>query len=305
MNQRDELLLRAARHASDYLAELGGRPVKATATGADLRRALAGPVTATGTPAVDVIDALAAAGRIGTVATQGPRYFGFVVGGSFPAATAADWLVSAWDQNCGIYVLSPLVSVVEEIAAASLGPRSRRPAGDLERRIRDRLPDGQLHGAGRGAPPRARRRGLGRRGTGDSSARLRSTSFVSDESHYTIFTALRLLGLGAERVQRVPDRWQGRMRADQLAARARRSGSGPCIVCAQAGNVNTGAFDPIEEIADAARARGAWLHVDGAFGLWAAASPSRGPWCTASSAQTRSPPTRTSGSTCRTTAASC
>ena len=97
--------------------------------------------------------------------------------------------------------------------------------------------------------------------------------FVSDEAHYTIFTALRLLGLGAERLHRVPADEQGRMRADLLAAALSR-GSGPCVVCAQAGNVNTGSFDPIDAVADAARARGAWLHVDGAFGFWAAASPS-------------------------------
>ena len=95
---------------------------------------------------------------------------------------------------------------------------------------------------------------------------------MSDESHYTIFTSLRLLGLGAERVHRVPTDAQGRMRADALA-QALGSGTGPCIVCAQAGNVNTGAFDPIEAIADATTRRGAWLHVDGAFGLWAVASP--------------------------------
>jgi glutamate/tyrosine decarboxylase-like PLP-dependent enzyme len=95
---------------------------------------------------------------------------------------------------------------------------------------------------------------------------------VSDESHYTVFLALRLLGFGAGRVRRVPTDAQGRMRADELA-RLLDGGSGPCIVCAQAGNVNTGAFDPIADIAAATRQRGAWLHVDGAFGLWAAASP--------------------------------
>ena len=97
--------------------------------------------------------------------------------------------------------------------------------------------------------------------------------FVSEEAHYTIFTALRLLGLGAERLHRVPADAQGRMRADLLGAALSR-GSGPCVVCAQAGNVNTGSFDPIDAVADATRARGAWLHVDGAFGFWAAASPS-------------------------------
>jgi len=96
--------------------------------------------------------------------------------------------------------------------------------------------------------------------------------FVSGEAHYTIFTALRMLGLGAGRARRIETDSQGRMRADRLAA-ALAGGSGPCIVCAQAGNVNTGAFDPLPDVVDAAKARGAWLHVDAAFGLWAAASP--------------------------------
>jgi glutamate/tyrosine decarboxylase-like PLP-dependent enzyme len=96
--------------------------------------------------------------------------------------------------------------------------------------------------------------------------------FASDESHYTVFTSLRMLGLGGERVRRVPTDGQGRMRADELAAMTA-DGSGPCIICVQAGNVNTGAFDPVGEIVPIARRRNAWLHVDGAFGLWAAASP--------------------------------
>ncbi len=112
---------------------------------------------------------------------------------------------------------------------------------------------------------------MGRR-SGRSQRRTTCTVLVSEESHYTIFLALRLLGLGANRVRKIPTDEQGRMRADLLAAAFRES-SGPCIVCAQAGNVNTGAFDPLPAIADATKGRGAWLHVDSAFGLWAAASP--------------------------------
>src|SRR5688572_11068033 len=111
------LFARTAEHASRYLEEVRERSVKPTLTGDELRARLGGPLAADGSNPADVIDALAEAGRGGTVATQGPRYFGFVVGGSLPSATAADWLVSAWDQNAGLFVLSPLVSVVEDIVA--------------------------------------------------------------------------------------------------------------------------------------------------------------------------------------------
>jgi glutamate/tyrosine decarboxylase-like PLP-dependent enzyme len=264
-------LARAAEHAQSYVAAIRDRAVKAPFDGERLREMLGGPLEEDGRDAAEVIDALAAAGLNGTTATQGPRYFGFVVGGSLPAATAADWLVSAWDQNAGVYVLSPMAAVVEQIVAGwvkllvglpeswSVGfvtgcqmanftsliaarHRVLRDAGwDVER-------DGLF-----GAPP--------------------IDVVVSDESHYTIFTALRMLGLGAERLRRVETDAQGRMRADRLAT-VLADGSDPCIVCAQAGNVNTGAFDPLEEIAALARQRGAWLHVDAAFGLWAAVSPS-------------------------------
>ncbi len=264
-------LARAAAHAQSYLGAIRERAVRAPFDGQRLREVLGGALDENGRDAAEVIDALAAAGLNGTTATQGPRYFGFVVGGSVPAATAADWLVSAWDQNAGVYVLSPMAAVVEQIAAdwvkslvglppswsvgfvtgcqmanftCLLAARHHvlRAAGwDVER-------DGLF-----GAPP--------------------IDVVVSDESHYTIFTALRMLGLGAERLRRVETDAQGRLRADRLADLLA-NGTGPCIVCAQAGNVNTGAFDPLDEIAEIAKRRGAWLHVDGAFGLWAAVSPS-------------------------------
>ena len=266
----DAVLARAAAHAGAYLDAIRDRHVNATLTGDELRRLLDRPLSEERTDPLEVIDALARAGARGTVATQGPRYFGFVVGGSLPAATAADWLVSAWDQNCGIYVLSPLAAVVEQIVgrwiADLIGLPSHWSTGfvtgcqmanftalvaarhhvlaavdwDVER-------DGLF-----GAPP--------------------IDVVVSAESHYTVFTALRMLGLGGDRVLRVETDGQGRMRSDRLE-QALGERSGPCIICAQAGNVNTGAFDPLKPIAQLARRRGAWLHVDGAFGLWAAVSP--------------------------------
>jgi len=261
----------AAKRAAEYLETVANRTVVATATAAELRAALGGPMPATGQDAGAIINRLADAARTGTVASQGPRYFGFVVGGSLPAAVAADWLVSAWDQNAGIYVLSPLVSIVEEIAAGWI----RDLAG---------LPDASV-GFVTGCQMAnftglavARHHVLAQAGWDVEADGLIGAPpidvVVSDESHYTIFNALRYLGLGSARVTRVPTDGQGRMRAEALREVLAR-GSGPCIVAAQAGNVNTGAFDPLDAIAAACETRGAWLHVDGAFGLWAAVSRTR------------------------------
>jgi len=270
MHTRDAILIKAARHATDYLAGVASRPVKATASGDDLREALGGPMPDAGESVESVIDRLATAGLTGTVATQGPRYFGFVVGGSYPVATAADWLVSAWDQNSGIFALTPVVSVVESVAADWVKDVAGLPAS---------WSVGFVTGcqmANFTALASARHHVLAQAGWDVEAKGLFGAPpidvVVSDESHYTIFMALRLLGLGAERLRRVPTDEQGRMRAEELA-RVLAGGTGPCLVCAQAGNVNTGAFDPIAEIADITTKRGAWLHVDGAFGLWAAASP--------------------------------
>jgi glutamate/tyrosine decarboxylase-like PLP-dependent enzyme len=270
MNDRQALLIRAARLAEEYLASVGDRPVVASATGDELRQVLDRPLPARGEDALAVLDRLAAAAARGTVATQGPRFFGFVVGGSYPVATATDWLVSAWDQNAGIFALSPLVSVVEDVT----GRWIRNLAG---------LPDTWSVGFVTGcqmanftALAAARHhvyRAAGWDVEADGVAGAPPLEvFVSDESHYTIFMALRLLGLGAGRPRRVPTDGQGRMKSAELA-RMLEGGSGPCIIAAQAGNVNTGAFDPVAEIAELAKARGAWLHVDGAFGFWAASSP--------------------------------
>jgi glutamate/tyrosine decarboxylase-like PLP-dependent enzyme len=196
------------------------------------------------------------------------RYFGFVIGGGLPAALAADWLTSTWDQNAGLYVGGPAASVVEEVvrdwvcdllglpADASIGLVTGTQMGSVTALAAARFRVLERAGWDVG------RRGL----AGGPRVRV----LVGDKRHVTIDRALRLLGLGEPEV--LPADSQGRMDVgtlrDVLAA-----GDGPTIVCAQAGEVNTGAFDDIETIADAAEANGAWLHVDGAFGLWAAASP--------------------------------
>jgi glutamate/tyrosine decarboxylase-like PLP-dependent enzyme len=270
MTDRHTLFLRTAEHARTYLDAIGGRPVGATASGEELRAQLGGPLDESGTEPLRVIDTLALAAGTGTVATQGPRYFGFVVGGSLPVATAADWLVSTWDQNAGLFLLSPLVSVVEDVAGGWIKAIVGVPTS---------WSIGYVTGcqmANFTALATARHHVLEAAGWDVEARGLPGappvTVIVSDEAHYTIFTSLRLLGLGAERAHRVPTDAQGRMRTDALAD-AMAGVTGPCIVCAQAGNVNTGAFDPIEAIADITTRHGAWLHVDGAFGLWAAASP--------------------------------
>ena len=272
MPNRADLLQHASQLATKYLASIPDRHVGATATADELRTQLGGELSETGEGSEAIVDALARAAEHGTVATQGPRYFGFVVGGSVPAATAADWLVSAWDQNAGVYVLSPLVAVIEDITAGWLKALAGLPSFWSTGFVTG------CQGANLTGLAAARHHVLAAAGWDVGAQGLFGAPnidvVVSDESHYTIFNALRQLGLGSSRVRRVPTDDQGRMVADKLRETLS-IGSDPCIVCAQAGNVNTGAFDPIEEIADAAKARGAWLHVDGAFGLWAAASPSR------------------------------
>jgi glutamate/tyrosine decarboxylase-like PLP-dependent enzyme len=269
-DERKALLARALRHGEDYLEAVADRPAGATATGDELRAALGGPLPAAGAGAPEVLDALAAAAARGTSATQGPRYFGFVTGGSLPAATAADWLVSAWDQNGAVYALSPLAAVVEEITAGWLRDLLALPAGTSV---------GFVTGAQMAnftALAAARHQVLRSAGWDVEANGLTGAPpvdiLVSEESHYTVTMALRLLGFGAARARRVPADGQGRMRASELA-RMLAETTGPCIVCAQAGNVNTGAFDPIADLAAITRTRGAWLHVDGAFGLWARVSP--------------------------------
>lgn len=263
------VLANAQKHALKWLGRVDERPVRATATSEELRGMLGGPLPESGAAPEKIVENLAKAAERGTSACSGPRYFGFVIGGSLPAAMAADWLVSAWDQNSGFYVMSPMVAVIEQITGAWL----REIAG---------LPATMSFGFVTGCQmanftglAAARHRVLRSVGWDVEAKGLYGAPEIEvlagDEAHATIFMALRLLGLGANRVTRIPADGQGRMRADALAA-ALRNKQGPCIVCAQAGNVNTGAFDPIEEIAALTKVRGAWLHVDGAFGLWAAAS---------------------------------
>jgi glutamate/tyrosine decarboxylase-like PLP-dependent enzyme len=268
MTDTRALLRRTADLAADFLDSLEDRPVFPQASAADLREALAVPLQDEPLAPEQVVEELAAAADPGLVAIPSGRYFGFVIGGGLPAALASDWLATAWDQNAGLYVGGPSASIVEQVVRewvcdllglpqhASIGFVTGTQMGSVT------------------ALAAARYRVLERAGWDVARDGLaggpRVRVLVGEKRHVTIDRALRLLGLGAPEPVAADD--QGRMDADALRA-ALEAGDGPTIVCAQAGEVNTGAFDPFEQIADAAAAHGAWLHIDGAFGLWAAASP--------------------------------
>ncbi len=267
----DERPLRLAAELSiDYLGGVRDRPVGATSSLDELRNALSGTLQDEGEAPDVVVETLARLVDPGLVASAGPRFFGFVIGGSLPAALAADWLTSAWDQNAGLYLSSAAAAVVEETVSTWLLDLLGLPASASVGFVTGATM-ANFTGLAAGRHEVLRKIGwdVETRGLIDAPA---VTVIVGEEAHATLFAALQYLGLGRDRVIRIPTDGQGRMRPDELRA-ALAAGSGPTIVCAQAGNVHTGAFDPIGEIGRATRDRGAWLHVDGAFGLWAAASP--------------------------------
>ncbi len=256
--------------ASNYLSSLPGRHVGASATLQQLRAGAAQALTDDGVDAGEVIADLHHIAETATVASAGPRYFGFVIGGSYPVAVAADWLVSAWDQNAGIYATSPFAAVIEQAAADYILDVLKLPASASV---------GFTTGcqmANFTALAAARHKLLADAGWDVEAEGLHGAPTINvimgAEAHVTIHTALRYLGLGLKHARKVATDAQGRMIPAQLAAELA-SCSGPTIVCAQAGSVNSGACDPLEEIAALTRAHSAWLHVDGAFGLWARAAP--------------------------------
>ncbi|MCE5233884.1 MAG: aminotransferase class V-fold PLP-dependent enzyme [Mizugakiibacter sp.] len=265
----DPLLERARAHASEYLRHLPERHVGARAGRDELLSALRAPLSQRGEDGGAVIDLLAAQGERGTVASASPRYFGFVIGGSHPVALAADLLTSAWDQNAGIHATSPLAAVVEEVAGEWLLELFDLPrASGVGFVTGCQMANFTCLAAARHGV--LRRVGWDVEADGLSGA-PRVNIVVSAESHVTIDVAMRYLGLGTRALRRVEADAQGRMRPERLRE-VLAAFDGPTIVCAQAGNVNTGAFDPLREIGGIAHDAGAWLHVDGAFGLWARAS---------------------------------
>jgi glutamate/tyrosine decarboxylase-like PLP-dependent enzyme len=264
------LLDDAAAHAAGFLEGLPERSVAPAATAWELREALGGPLPGGPRDPRRVVAELARASEPGLMATPGGRFFGFVIGGSLPAALAADWLASAWDQNAGLYVAAPAASVVEEVCGEWLIELLG-------------LPESVSYGLVTGcqmanftALAAARHSVLAAAGWDvEADGLVGAPPFqviVGEERHVTIDRALRFLGLGTASLITVPADDQGRMRPDALEEVLAGS-TGPTVVCAQAGNVNTGAVDPLRAICDATHEAGAWVHVDGAFGMWAAASP--------------------------------
>jgi glutamate/tyrosine decarboxylase-like PLP-dependent enzyme len=268
------LLARALELSLAFRRSLPHRPVGAPATLEELTAALERPLAEQGEDGLRVLGEMAEACERGLVASAGPRYFGFVVGGSLPASLAADWLVSAWDQDAGLYVLGPAAAVVEDVGGGWLVDLLGLPEGTSVGFVTG----GQMANftglaAGRHAVLAAANWNVEEDGLAGAPP---VTVLVGEEAHVTILSSLRMLGLGGRRAVRVAVDEQGRMKPEALRD-ALAQVAGPAIVCAQAGNVNSGAFDPLDEIVDLAHQRRAWVHVDGAFGLWAAANPATRP----------------------------
>jgi glutamate/tyrosine decarboxylase-like PLP-dependent enzyme len=262
-----------AETAADYVASLSERPVGATYGAEELARRVPRAMPAHPLPARDVVDELVRACEGGLVATGSPRYFGFVIGGALPATIAADWLTSTWDQNAGLHVAGPAAAMLEDTAGRWL-----LEVLDLPRSASFAMVTGcqMAHVTCLAA---ARHHVLAERGwdvehdglIGAPAVRILAGANV----HVTVPRALRLLGFGAGLIEHVGLDAAGRMRPD-LLAEALAAGEGrPTIVCAQLGDVNTGAMDPVGPVIDVAHRAGAWVHVDGAFGLWARASERR------------------------------
>ena len=263
------LLADVATRAGRYLSGLEDRPVApdlaAVAGLAHFDEPLPdGPSDPAGT-----LEHLDRFGSPATVASAGGRYFGFVIGGSLPAALAAGWLATAWDQNGALPVMSPVAAKLHEVVTGWLVDVLGLPTGTGAAFVTGAAM------ANTSALTAARDQQLSAAGWDVQSRGLfgapELTVVVGERAHSTLVKALGLIGLGRDRVRIVPADDQGRMRADLLPGDV----AGPAIVCAQAGEVNTGAFDPFPEIVRWARARDAWVHVDGAFGLWARADPTR------------------------------
>lgn len=270
--QLERLLSRAAEHAARYRESLAEQPAMPRLDYHQMRERLAAPLPETGSAPMAVLDDLVALAEPGLMPMAGARFFGFVIGASHPAGVAADWLVSAWGQNAGYHSPTPAAAAVEEIAERWLleildlprdssigfttGATVANAVGLAAARTRVLLDAGWDPDADGlfGAPPVA--------------------VLVGADAHSSVFSALQLIGFGYARVHRIATDGQGRMLPEALADEIGRH-QGPKIVIAQAGQINTGAYDPFAEIVEIAHRAGAWVHVDGAFGLWARATGAR------------------------------
>jgi glutamate/tyrosine decarboxylase-like PLP-dependent enzyme len=263
---RPALLRDAAERAVSYLGGVADRPVQPSSAAVKELAELDFPLPSRGLGATRVLHALDEIGSPATVASNGPRYFGFVTGGALPAAQAASWLTTAWDQNAALAVMSPVAAKLNDVALSWIGELLGLPSG---------VPGGFVTGATMANATclaAARDAVLTQHGWDAARNGLVGappiTVVVGAEVHTTVRKALGIVGLGRDRAVVLPADGQGRIVPRDLPDL-----TGPAIVCLQAGNVNTGASDPFGPLIEWARRQGAWVHIDGAFGLWAAASP--------------------------------
>ena len=260
----------AAAHAATYLESLGDRPIVAAAGIGELHRRLGKPLPEAGMPAEAVIDELVRDAEGGILGSGSGRFFGWVIGGALPVAVAADWLTSAWDQNAASNATAPAEAVVEEVCGAWAKELFGLPSSASFAFVTG------CQMAHTTALAAARHKLLADRGwdvekkglAGASALRILTT----ENRHESIIRSARLLGLGTAAIDYVPSDNMGRIEIGELGAALRRLGDAPAVVCLQAGDLNTGVFDPFERACEVAHAAKAWVHIDGAIGLWAAAS---------------------------------
>lgn len=264
----NDLLYETAERASLYLAGLAERSVAPTAEAIAGLAAFDEPLPEIPSSPAELLARLDEVGSPATVASAGGRYFGFVTGGALPASLAASWLATAWDQNASLTVMSPVATKLESVAGSWLTDLLGIPQGSGFA-FTTGATLANLAGLAAARHALLARQGWDVEGRGLFGA-PEINVIVGDEVHVSLLKALSLLGLGRERVIRVPVDGEGRLRAEDLPPLDERT-----IVCLQAGNVNTGAFDPARAVCERARLTGAWVHIDGAFGLWAAAAPGR------------------------------
>lgn len=266
MGTHEALYEDAARRAARYLDGLGARSVEPRPEDVSRLQELTGPLPEAAGDAGEILRLLDEVGSPATLATAGPRFFGWVVGGALPVTVAANWLATAWDQNAASWDTSPTAAALEEASLQWLADILGLPPGSGGTLVTGATMASFVSLAA------ARHDLLGRAGWDVEADGLFGAPevkvVIGAEAHPTLAKALRLLGFGRTRVVEIPVDTQGRMQADALPAV-----DGPTIICTQAGNVNSGSSDPFDAICDWAQERGSWVHVDGAFGLWAAASP--------------------------------
>ena len=266
-NNRDALLSDTASRAARYLDSLQARSVAPDCDAVErLSNSLEGSLPETGAAPEEVLAFLDDFGSPATIASAGGRYFGFVTGGTLPASLAANWMAGAWDQNSFSHISSPAVAQFESTALHWVKQALHLPA-EAEGAIVTGATLANFTGLAAARHDLLRRCGWDVESKGLFGA-PEITVVVGAEAHASLYKVLAMLGLGRDRVVKVPVDGEGRMRDDALP-----SIEGPTIICLQAGNVNSGAFDPAARILPWAKGSQAWVHVDGAFGLWAAAAP--------------------------------